>query len=133
MSVCHPDILISLHPLSYLLKPLGLGSHPWGGVNGNPVLALDYFSLVERLVQSLVRPIAFLLTTRGFPLADVQTPHRRSFCRSRLYSLVAAVGARLPISVFVLPQVFSRRTDPREVLRCAGHALDWMHWPANAQ
>jgi hypothetical protein len=97
MSVCHPDTLPSIYPFLCLLKLLGLGSDPWGGVNGKPVLALDYFSLVERLVQSLFRHIALLLTTRGFPLAEVQAPHRGSFYRSRLYSLAAAVGARLPI------------------------------------
>jgi hypothetical protein len=37
---------------------LGSGSRPRGGVNGNPVLAEDYFSLTERLVKSLVRSLA---------------------------------------------------------------------------
>jgi hypothetical protein len=41
-----------------LLKPLGYGSHCREVVDGNPVLTLDYFSLLERLAQSLVRSIA---------------------------------------------------------------------------
>jgi hypothetical protein len=57
MSVCHPDILLS-RSIVDLLKPLGYGSHCRKGVNGNPVLTLDYFSLLERLVQSLVHSIA---------------------------------------------------------------------------
>jgi hypothetical protein len=41
-----------------LLKPLGYGSHCRQGINGNPVLTVDYFSLLERLAKSLVRSIA---------------------------------------------------------------------------
>jgi hypothetical protein len=95
MSVCHPDILSS-RSIVDLLKTLGYGSHCRKGVNGNPVLALDYFSLLDRLVQSLVRPIAS-------PFDYVRVPSRG---RYRLppwvippltaYSLVAAVGARFP-------------------------------------
>jgi hypothetical protein len=57
MSVCHRDILSS-RSTGNLLKPLGYGSHCREGVNGNTVLTLDYFSLLERLSQSLVRSIA---------------------------------------------------------------------------
>jgi hypothetical protein len=57
MSVCHRDILSSLSTVD-LLRPLGYGSHCREGINGNPVLTLDYFSLRERLDQSLVRSIA---------------------------------------------------------------------------
>jgi hypothetical protein len=39
-------------PLRLILKPLGYGSHCREGINGNPVLTLDYFSLLERLAQS---------------------------------------------------------------------------------
>jgi hypothetical protein len=73
MSVCHLDILPS-RSIVDLLKPLGYGSPCREGVKGNPVLTLDYFSLLERLAQSLVRSIASPLTTRGFPLAKVQAP-----------------------------------------------------------
>jgi hypothetical protein len=47
-----------------------------GGVNGNPVVALDYFSLLERLVLSLLTSVAFPLTTRGFSLAKIKALHR---------------------------------------------------------
>jgi hypothetical protein len=57
MSVCHREILPSLSTVD-LLKPLGYGSHCREGIIGNPVLTLDYFSLLERLAQSLVRSIA---------------------------------------------------------------------------
>jgi hypothetical protein len=57
MSVFHRDILSSLSTVD-LLKPLGHGSHCREGRNGNPVLTLYYFSLWERLAQSLVRSIA---------------------------------------------------------------------------
>jgi hypothetical protein len=57
MSVCHRDILSSLSTAD-LLKPLGYGSHCGEGVNGNPDLTLGYFSLLERLAQSLFRSIA---------------------------------------------------------------------------
>jgi hypothetical protein len=72
MSVCHREILSSLSTVD-LLKPLGYGSHCREGLNGNPVLALDYFSLLQRLAQSLVLS-RHPLTTRGFPLAKVQAP-----------------------------------------------------------
>jgi hypothetical protein len=58
MSVCHRDRLSSRSTVD-LFKPLGYGSHCMEGVNGSPVLALDYFSLLERLVKSLARSIAF--------------------------------------------------------------------------
>jgi hypothetical protein len=57
MSVCHLDILSS-RSTADLLKPLGYGSHCREGVNSKPVLALDYFSLLKRLAQPLVRSIA---------------------------------------------------------------------------
>jgi hypothetical protein len=57
MSVCHRDILSSRSTVD-LLKPLGYGSHCREGVSGNPVLTLDYFSLLERFAKSLVRSIA---------------------------------------------------------------------------
>jgi hypothetical protein len=50
MSVCYPDIL-SYRSTAGLPKPLGYGSHCREGVIGNPVLTLDYFSLLERLAQ----------------------------------------------------------------------------------
>jgi hypothetical protein len=96
MSVCHPDILSS-RSIVDLLKPLGYGSHCRKGVNGNPVLALDYFSLLERLAPSSVRSIASPFNTRGFPLANVQAPTVGLFYRSWTYSLVAAVSARISI------------------------------------
>jgi hypothetical protein len=74
MAVCHPDILSS-RSIVDLLKPLGYCSHCRKGANGNPVLTLDCFSLLERLAKYLVRSIASpVLTTRGFPLAKVQAP-----------------------------------------------------------
>jgi hypothetical protein len=57
MSVCHRDILSSLSTVD-LLKPLGYVSHCKEGINGNPVLTLDYLFLLERLAKSLVRSIA---------------------------------------------------------------------------
>jgi hypothetical protein len=57
MSVCHRGILSSRSTVD-LLKLLVYGSHCREGVNGNPFLALDYFSLLELLAQSLVRSIA---------------------------------------------------------------------------
>jgi hypothetical protein len=38
-------------------------------------------------------------------VSKVQPPLRGLFYRSRSYSLVASIGARLPISVFVLPHM----------------------------
>jgi hypothetical protein len=69
VTYCHLSL-----PTVNLLTPLGYGSHCREGINGNPVLTLDYFSLLERLAKSLVRSIASPLTTRGFPLAKVQAP-----------------------------------------------------------
>jgi hypothetical protein len=97
MSVCRLDILSYIYlSMVDLLKPLGYGSHCREGINGNPVLILDYFSLLERLAKSLVRSIAS-------PFDYARVPSRG---RYRLppwvilpltaYSLVAAVGARLP-------------------------------------
>jgi hypothetical protein len=57
MSECHLDILSSRSTVD-LLKPLGYDIHCRERVNGTPVLTLDYFSLLERLAQSLVRSIA---------------------------------------------------------------------------
>jgi hypothetical protein len=57
MSVCHRDILSSLSTVG-LLKPLDYGSHCREGINGNPGLTLDYFSLLERLAQSLLHSIS---------------------------------------------------------------------------
>jgi hypothetical protein len=73
MSACHRDMLSSLSTAD-LLKPLGHCSHYREGVNGNSVLVLGCFSLLERLAYSLVRSVASPLTTRGFPLAKVQAP-----------------------------------------------------------
>jgi hypothetical protein len=101
MSVCHRDILPSICTAD-LLKPLGNGSHCREGVNGNPVLALDYFYLLECLAQSLIRSIASPFDYARVPSCEGTCPHRGLFYRSRIYSLVAAVGARLPIYVFVL-------------------------------
>jgi hypothetical protein len=95
MSVCHRDILSSLSTVD-LLKPLGYGSHCREGINGNPVLTLGYFSLSERLVESLVRSIASL-----FDYARVSSRGRYGsppwvILPLTAYSLVAATGARLP-------------------------------------
>jgi hypothetical protein len=83
MSVCHRDILSSPSTVD-LLKPLGYGSHCREGVNGNPVLTLDCFSLLERLAQSLVRPIASLFDYARVPSSEGTGPHRGLFYRSRL-------------------------------------------------
>jgi hypothetical protein len=83
MSVCHRDILSSLSTAD-LLKPLEYGSHYREGVNGNPVLTLDYFSLLERLVQSLVRSIAFPFDYAPVPSCEGTGPHRGLFYCSRL-------------------------------------------------
>jgi hypothetical protein len=96
MSVCHRNILSSLSTVD-LLKPLGYGTHCREGVNGNPVLALEYFSRLECLAQSLVRSIASPFDYARVPSCEGTGPHRGLFYRSRIYSLVAAVGARLPI------------------------------------
>jgi hypothetical protein len=91
VTYCH----ISLSTVD-LLKPLGYGSHCREGINGNPVLTLDYFYLLERLAQSLVRSIAS-------PFDYARVPSRKRYMPPPLvssplmaYSLVAAVGARLP-------------------------------------
>jgi hypothetical protein len=94
MSVCHLEILSSLSTAD-VLKPLGYGSHVRVGVNGNPVLVLDYFSLLERLVQSLVRSIASPFDYGRVPSCEGTGPHRYS--RTHGLSIVAAVGVRLPI------------------------------------
>jgi hypothetical protein len=96
MSVCHREILSSLSTVD-LLKPLGYGSHCREGLNGNPILALDYFSLLQRLDKSLVRSIASPFDYARVPSCEGTGPHRGLFYRSRVFSLVAAVGARLPI------------------------------------
>jgi hypothetical protein len=96
MSVCNLDILSSL-PTADLIKPLGYGSHCMEVVNGNPVLALDYFSLLLRLAQSLVRSIASSFDYARVPSCEGTGPHRGLFYRSRTYSLVAAVGGRIHI------------------------------------
>jgi hypothetical protein len=75
MSVCHLDILSSLSTAD-LLKPLGYGSHCREGVNGNPVLALDYFSLSKRLAPSLVRSIASPFDYARVPSCEGTGPHR---------------------------------------------------------
>jgi hypothetical protein len=81
MSVCHLDILSSLSIVD-LLKPLGYGSLCRGGVNGNPVLALDYFSLLERLAQSLVRSIESPFDYARVPSSEFTGPNRGLFYRS---------------------------------------------------
>jgi hypothetical protein len=96
MSICHLAILSSRYIVD-LLKPLGYGCHCREGVNGNPVLALDFFSLLERLAQSLVRSIASPFDYARVPSCEGTGPHRGLFYRSRAYSLVTAVGARIPI------------------------------------
>jgi hypothetical protein len=70
--------------LILLLEPLGYGSHCMEGINGNPVLTLDYFSLLERLAQSLVRSIASPFDYEGVPSSEGTGPHRGLFYRSRL-------------------------------------------------
>jgi hypothetical protein len=108
MSVCHRDILSS-RSTAGLLNPLGYGSHCREEVNGNPVLTLNYYSLLERLAQTLVCSIDSPFDYALVPSSKGTGPHRRLFYRSRIYSLVAAVGARLPIQVFVLLQPASRK------------------------
>jgi hypothetical protein len=95
MSVCHCDILSSLSTVD-LLKPLGYGSHCRKGVNGNPVPTLDYFSLLERLVQYLVRSIASPFDNERVPSRGRYRPPPWVILLLTAYSLVAAVGARLP-------------------------------------
>jgi hypothetical protein len=95
MSVCHRDILPSPSPVD-LLKPLGYGSHCREVVNGNPVLTLDYFSLLERLVQSLVRYIASPFDYARVPSRGRYRPPPWVILPLTAYSLVAAVGTRLP-------------------------------------
>jgi hypothetical protein len=95
MSVCHRDILSSLSTVN-LLKPLGYGSHCREGINGNPVLALDYFSLLERLVKSFVRSIASPFDYARVPSRGRYRPPPWVILPLTAYSLVAAVGARLP-------------------------------------
>jgi hypothetical protein len=67
-----------------LLEPLGYGSHCREGINGNPVLTLDYFSLLERLAQLLFRSIASPFDYARFPCEEGTGPHRGLFHRSRL-------------------------------------------------
>jgi hypothetical protein len=103
MSVCHLDILSS-RSIVDLLKPLGYGSHCWEGVNGNPVLTLDYFSLLERLVESLVRSIASLFNYARVPSSECTGPtvgystahglQSRSRCR-RSFTYLGFRGATL--------------------------------------
>jgi hypothetical protein len=78
MSVCHRDILSS-RSTAGLLKPMGYGSHCREGVNGNPVLALDYFSLLERFAQSFVRSIASPFDYARVPSCEGTGPHRGLF------------------------------------------------------
>jgi hypothetical protein len=96
MSVCHRDILSS-PPTADLLKPLGYGSHCREVVNGNPVLTLDYFSLLERLSKSLVRSIASPFDYARVPSRGRYRPPPWVILPLTAYSLVAVVGARLPI------------------------------------
>jgi hypothetical protein len=83
MSVCHREILSSLFTVD-LLKPLGYGSHCREGINGNPVLTLDYFYLLERLAQSLGRSMASPFDYARVPSSESTGPHRGLFYRSRL-------------------------------------------------
>jgi hypothetical protein len=82
MSVCHRDILSSRSTVG-LLKPLGYCSNCREGVNGNPVLALDFFSLLYRLAKSLVRSIASPFDYARVPSGEGTGPHRGLFYRSR--------------------------------------------------
>jgi hypothetical protein len=83
MPVCHRDILSYLSTVD-LLKSLGYGSHSREGINGNPVLILNYISLLERLAQSLVRSIASPFDYARVPSSEGPGPHRGLFYRSRL-------------------------------------------------
>jgi hypothetical protein len=83
MSVCPLDILSS-RSIVDLLKPLGYGSHCREGVKGNPVLTLDYISLLKRLAQSLVRSIASPFDYARVPSSEVTGTHRGLFYCSRL-------------------------------------------------
>jgi hypothetical protein len=78
MSVCHRDILSSISTVD-LLKPLGYGSHCREGINGNLVLTLDYFSLLERLALFLVRSIASPFDYARVHSSEGIGPHRWLF------------------------------------------------------
>jgi hypothetical protein len=103
MSVCHLDILSS-PPIVDLLKPLGYGSHCREGVNGNPVLVLDYLSLLDRLAQSLFRSIASPFDYARVPSSDGTGPHAHTVgystaqglqYRSRCRRLLTYLGFRV--------------------------------------
>jgi hypothetical protein len=80
-----------------LLKPLGYGSHCREGINGSPVLTLDYFFfLLERLAKSLVRSIASPFDYARVPSRGRYRPPPWVILPLTAYSLVAAVGPRLP-------------------------------------
>jgi hypothetical protein len=83
MSVCLRNTLSSLSNAD-LLKRLGYGSHRMEGVDGNPVLSLNNFSLLERLAQSLVGSIAYPFDYARVPSCEGTGPHRGLFYRSRL-------------------------------------------------
>jgi hypothetical protein len=78
LTYCHLSLLL------IYLKPLGYGSHCREGVNGSPVLALDYFSLLQRLAQPLVRSIASPCDYARVSSSEGTGPHRGLFYRSRL-------------------------------------------------
>jgi hypothetical protein len=90
MSVCHRDILSVISTVD-LLKPLGYVSHCREGINGNPVLTLDYFSLLEHLAKSLVRSIAYPFDYARVPSLRRYRPPPWVSLPLKAYSLVAAV------------------------------------------
>jgi hypothetical protein len=97
MPVCRLDILSYIYlSMVDLLKPLGYGIHCREGINGNPVLTLDYFFLLERLAKSLVRSIASPFDYARVPSRGRYRPPPWVILPLTAYSLVAAVGARLP-------------------------------------
>jgi hypothetical protein len=129
MSVCHLDILSS-RSIDDLLKPLGYGSHCREVVNGNPVLTLDYFSLLERLAKSLVRSIASLFDYARVP-AKVQAPtvgystahglQSRSRCR-RLFTYLGFRGATLITrpDIAVAVSIISKHVQCPSPCHCEG-------------
>jgi hypothetical protein len=132
VTYCHLSL-----PTVNLLKSLGYGSHCREGINGNPVLTLDYFSLLERLAQSLVRCFASFFDYAQVPSLGRYRPPPWVTLPLTAYSLVAAVGARLPSWVFVVlhwsppPGIRTLDTGPGAVIpfrkvavpRCEGSQI----------
>jgi hypothetical protein len=99
MSVCHRDIQSYLSTAD-LQKPVGYGSPCRERVNGNPVLALDYFPLLERLAQSLFRSIASPFDYARVPSCKGTGPHR-------ICSTAHELAVSEPLSALVDLSMFS--------------------------